>query len=62
MHMGEFVDKLDWPDILRISRSYAINLKHIKSLRGNEIEMIVGDPIRITDSYKEILNSHLKTY
>lgn len=60
--MGEFVEKLDWPDVIRISRSYAVNLKHIRRLRGNEVEMIFGDPIRITDSYKEILNSHLKMY
>lgn len=62
MPMGEFLEKLNLPNIVRISRSYAINLKHIQRIRGNEIELIFGEPIRITDAYREQLHHHLKLY
>lgn len=62
MPMGDFLEKLNLPHIVRISRSYAVNLKHIKRIRGNEIELIFGEPIRVTDSYREQLNHHLKMY
>lgn len=61
MTMGEFLQKHSIPYIVRISRSYAINMEHIHRIRGNEVEMkFLGEQIRITDSYREQFNNYLK--
>jgi two-component system, LytTR family, response regulator len=62
MSMGDFIEKLNWSDIIRIHRSHSINLKYVKRLRGNEVEMVNGELLRIGDSYKEFLYNHLKMY
>ncbi len=60
MTMGDFLEKHSIPNIVRVSRSYSINLKHIRRIRGNEVEMVFGEPIRITDAYREQFNNYLK--
>ena len=53
MAMGNVVKKLNYPDLIQIHKSYYINKKHIKHIRGNEVELVVGPYLRISDSHKE---------
>jgi len=63
MPLGDFVEDLNWPDVIRISRFHAINLKHIEFLQGNEVKMKgIDEPIRITESFREAIYSRLKIY
>ena len=63
MSMGEFIEKLDWPDVVRISRSHAVNLKHLERVSGNEVFMKnIKDPQRITDKFREDFFRHLQIY
>ncbi len=61
MSLGEFLEKHSISYIVRISRSYAINMEHIHRIRGNEVEMkFSGEHIRVTDAYRELFNNYLK--
>ncbi|ASS49917.1 MAG: hypothetical protein A3D31_10080 [Candidatus Fluviicola riflensis] len=55
-NMGNVVKKLNHPDLIQISRFHYINRKHIKQIRGNEVQLTVGPFLRITDSFKEGFN------
>ncbi len=57
--MGNVAKKMDFQDLIPISRSHQINLKKIKQIRGNEIEMTSGKFLKVSDSFKESFNRHL---
>jgi DNA-binding LytR/AlgR family response regulator len=54
--MGNVVKKLNHPDLLQISRFHFINRKHIKRIRGNEVQLTIGPFLRISDSFKDGFN------
>lgn len=61
MALGDFLEKHSISYIVRISRSYAINMEHIHRIRGNEVEMkFSGEQIRVTDAYRDQFNNYLK--
>lgn len=51
--MGNVVKDLDHPDLVKIHRSYIINLNYVKNIHASNIQMIVGPFIPISKSYKE---------
>ena len=60
MSLGEFLEKLAWPDVIRISRFHAVNLNHLERVRGNEVYMkAIELPIRITEKFRETFFRHL---
>lgn len=61
MNLKNFLLKLDWPDIIRTSKSHAINLHYVKSRLGNIIEMEGGAKIDIEPKYKDMVNLRLKS-
>lgn len=60
--MGNVVKKLNHPDIIQISRSHHINRKHIQRIRGNEVQMVVGDFMKISDSHREAFSRQIKVF
>jgi DNA-binding LytR/AlgR family response regulator len=61
MNLKTFLQKLDWPGIIRVSKSYAINLQHVKSKLGNCIEMTNGARIDIDPKYRDAVGLRLKS-
>lgn len=60
--MGNVVKKLNHSDIIQISRFHQINRKHIQRIRGNEVQMTVGDFLKISDSHKEEFARRIKVF
>jgi DNA-binding LytR/AlgR family response regulator len=61
INMKTCLQKLDWPDIVRVSKSHAINLQYVKSKLGNCIEMTDGARIDVEPKYRDVVNLHLKS-
>jgi DNA-binding LytR/AlgR family response regulator len=61
INMKTCLQKLDWPDIVRVSKSHAINLQFVRSKLGNCIEMTNGARIDIDPKYRDAVNLHLKS-
>lgn len=61
VNMKTCLMKLEWPDIIRVSKSHAINLQHVKSKLGNCIEMEDGAKIDIEPKYRDSTNKHFKS-
>ena len=55
-NMGKVVEKLNHPDLIQIHRSIYINRKHIKLIRGNEVQLTVGPFLRISDTFRDGFN------
>lgn len=51
--MGNVINDIDHPDLIKIHRSYAINLKHVKNIHANNVQMIVGPFLAISKPYRE---------
>lgn len=51
--MGNLVKKLNYPELIQISRSHYINKKHIQNIRGNEVKLTLDPYLRISDTHKE---------
>lgn len=54
--MGNVAKKLNHPDLIQISRFHYINRKHIKLIRGNEVQLTVGPFLRISDTFRDGFN------
>lgn len=61
MNLKTVLQKLDWPGIVRVSKSHAINLQYIKSKLGNRLELTNGVKIDIDPKYKEQVILYLKS-
>lgn len=61
MNLKTFLQKLDWPDIVRVSKSHAINLQCVKSKLGNRLELTNGVKIDIEPKYKDAVALYLKS-
>lgn len=56
--MGNVVEGLDHPDLLKIHRSYIINRKYITQIQGSsKVKMSVGPFLTITKPFKESFSS-----
>ena len=51
--MGNVVKKLNYSELIQISRFHYINKKHIQNIRGNEVKLTLEPYLRISDSHKE---------
>ena len=51
--MGNVIKKLNYPDLVQISRFHYINRTHARLIRGNEVKLTVGTFLRISDAHKE---------
>lgn len=51
--MGNVVKKLNYPDLIQISRFHFINKRHIQLIRGNEVKLTLGPYLRISDTQKD---------
>ncbi|MNY01922.1 LytTr DNA-binding domain protein [compost metagenome] len=60
MNLKTVLQKLDWPDIVRVSKSHAINLQYVKSKLGNRLELTNGVKIDIDPKYKDQVTYYLK--
>lgn len=57
--MGEVIEKISQKNMVRIHRSYYINLHYVRSRDGNQIYMTVGkEPLPISDTYKDDLQRY----
>ncbi len=61
MNLKTVLQKLEWPGIVRISKSHAINLQCIKSKLGNCLELTNGVKIDIEPKYKDQVTLYLKS-
>ena len=61
MNLKTVLQKLDWPGIVRVSKSHAINLQYVKSKLGNRLEMMNGLKIDIDPKYKDQVTLYLKS-
>jgi len=61
MNLKTVLEKLEWPDIIRVSKSHAINLQYVKSKLGNLIEMEGGTKIDIDPMYRDKVSLYLKS-
>jgi len=61
MNLKAVLGKLEWPDIIRVSKSHAINLQYVKSKLGNLLEMEDGTKIDIDPRYRDRINLYLKS-
>lgn len=61
MNLKTLLQKADWPNIVRVLRSFAVNIQHVKSIIGNQIKMADDEIIDIAPTYKEKFLRHLKT-
>lgn len=61
MNMKTCLQKLDWPGIVRVSKSHAINLQYVKSKLGNQLEMMDGAKIDIDPKYRDAVSVHMKS-
>jgi len=60
MNLKTVLQKLDWPGIVRVSKSHAINLQYVKSKLGNRLELTNGVKIDIEPKYKDQVTHYLK--
>lgn len=60
MNLKTFLQKLDWPDIIRTGRSFAVNIHRVNTKMGNRIETETGTWIDIEPQYKLAFEKHLK--
>ncbi len=56
--MGTVMKKLAFSNIVPISRSCCIHLKYITGTRGNEVKMMDGIYLRISESHKPTFNRY----
>ena len=61
MNLKTVLQKLDWPGIVRVSKSHAINLQYIKSKLGNQLELTNQVKIDIEPKYKDQVILYLKS-
>ncbi|MGV3610208.1 MAG: LytR/AlgR family response regulator transcription factor [Fluviicola sp.] len=61
MNLKTVLQKLDWPGIVRVSKSHAINLQYIKGKLGNRLELTNGVKIDIDPKYKDQIALYLKS-
>ncbi|WP_343637084.1 response regulator transcription factor [Fluviicola sp.] len=61
INLKAVLQKLDWPGIVRVSKSHAINLQYVKSKLGNRLELTNGVKIDIEPKYKEQVSLYLKS-
>jgi DNA-binding LytR/AlgR family response regulator len=61
MNLKAVLQKLDWPGIVRVSKSHAINLQYVKSKLGNRLELTNGVKIDIDPKYKDQVALYLKS-
>lgn len=61
MNLKTVLQKLDWPDIVRVSKSHAVNLQYIKSKLGNCLELTNGVKVDIDPKYKDQVTLYLKS-
>lgn len=51
--MGNVLKDLDHPNLIQIHRSHSINLKYVKKIQANNVQMIIGPFLSISKPYKE---------
>jgi DNA-binding LytR/AlgR family response regulator len=62
MNLKNFLERLDWPDILKIHRSHAINVHHIVGTpQGNRVEMKGDVRLDVAPNAREQLARYLKS-
>ncbi len=54
-NLGKVAEKINHPDIIQIHKSHFINMKHIKSITANTVQLTTGAVLKIADSYKKEL-------
>jgi DNA-binding LytR/AlgR family response regulator len=61
INLKTVLQKLDWPDIVRVSKSHAINLQYVKNKMGNCLEMTDGSKTDIEPKYRDAVSLYLKS-
>jgi DNA-binding LytR/AlgR family response regulator len=60
-HLKDWEDRLDMCNIIRVHKSYIVNLEHIKELRSNII-LDNGKEISVGRSYRNLIKKRFKCY
>jgi two-component system, response regulator PdtaR len=58
LSMASILEKLACPSLVRIHRSFAVNINHIKEFSDEEIKMTTGKTVPITTAYREDFLKH----
>ncbi len=61
MNLKNCLKKLDWPNIIRVGRSNAVNIHHVKTQMGNRLEMSNTEWVDIEPKFKSIVEKRIQS-
>jgi DNA-binding LytR/AlgR family response regulator len=60
--LKDFLEELNHPDIIRIHRSHAVNIRHVTSINGNVVMLAAAKnkELQIGENYKQEVHNHYR--